>query len=266
MMKHIICFHLYNDYSGSPMVLKIVLYELLKKGYIIDLVTSKGGVLDELKGCGNITFHYYSYKPIRPVYIGVFNYAWRQVWLFFKALSIGNDKNSIFYVNTILPVGAACAAKILGRKIIYHYHENAFVKSSFYRCLCNLMMNLADHIICVSKYQRSFLSRQEGVSVIPNALPVDFIKQLTPCPEMAYNRRQVLMLASLVSYKSPIEFVELARRLPDIMFTLVLNASQSDIDSYFIKKRIELSPNIKIFPRQNLPFCQFYKKALLGIL
>lgn len=35
-MTRIICFHLFNDYSGSPKVLKIVLEGLLKKGYQIN--------------------------------------------------------------------------------------------------------------------------------------------------------------------------------------------------------------------------------------
>ena len=48
MKKKIICFHLYNDYSGSPKVLKNVLDELLWKGFDIELITSNGGVLDEL--------------------------------------------------------------------------------------------------------------------------------------------------------------------------------------------------------------------------
>ena len=49
-MKKIVCFHLFNDYSGSPQVLRTVIDGLLEKGYPIDLVTSRGGVLDELKG------------------------------------------------------------------------------------------------------------------------------------------------------------------------------------------------------------------------
>mgnify|MGYP001048397109 FL=1 len=49
-MKHIVCFHLFNDYSGSPKVLKMVLQGILDKGYRVDLISSKGGVLDELTG------------------------------------------------------------------------------------------------------------------------------------------------------------------------------------------------------------------------
>lgn len=39
-MKHIVCFHLFNDYSGSPKVLKMVLQGILDKGYEVDLITS----------------------------------------------------------------------------------------------------------------------------------------------------------------------------------------------------------------------------------
>ena len=60
-MKHIICFHLFNDYSGSPKVLKTVLEGLLRKGYRVDLVTSKGGVLDELVGFVKMSITHYRY-------------------------------------------------------------------------------------------------------------------------------------------------------------------------------------------------------------
>ena len=45
-MRKIVCFHLYNDFSGSPKVLKVVLEGLLQRGCAVDLVTSRGGVLD----------------------------------------------------------------------------------------------------------------------------------------------------------------------------------------------------------------------------
>ena len=53
-MMHLICFHLLNDYSGSPKVLKMVLQGILDKGYRVDVLTSKGGVLDELTGYANL--------------------------------------------------------------------------------------------------------------------------------------------------------------------------------------------------------------------
>ena len=64
-MKKIVCFHLFNDYSGSPQVLRTVIDGLLEKGYPIDLVTSRGGVLDELKDKENLRLRQYSYKFAR---------------------------------------------------------------------------------------------------------------------------------------------------------------------------------------------------------
>lgn len=52
----IVCFHVLNDYSGSPKVLEMVLSGLLSKGYSINLVTSKGnGALNNLQGKKNMT-------------------------------------------------------------------------------------------------------------------------------------------------------------------------------------------------------------------
>ena len=53
----IVCFHVLNDYSGSPKVLEMVLSGLLSKGYSINLVTSKGnGALNNLQGKKNMIF------------------------------------------------------------------------------------------------------------------------------------------------------------------------------------------------------------------
>ena len=58
----IICFHLFNDYSGSPKVLKSLLTGMLAEGFEIELVTSEGGALDELPQCANLKRKRYKYK------------------------------------------------------------------------------------------------------------------------------------------------------------------------------------------------------------
>ena len=60
-MGRVVCFHLFNDYSGSPKVLQMVLKGLLDRGLKVDLVTSRGGVLDGLAGNPNVRFHAYRY-------------------------------------------------------------------------------------------------------------------------------------------------------------------------------------------------------------
>ena len=49
-MKRLVCFHLFNDFSGSPKVLRMVLGRLLERtewrvergGLSVEIVTSKG--------------------------------------------------------------------------------------------------------------------------------------------------------------------------------------------------------------------------------
>lgn len=73
-------------------------------------------------------------------------------WLFYKDVT--------FYINTLLPVGPALAGRIMGKRVVYHYHENAFVKGTFYKVLATIMQKLAHEIICVSEYQASFLQQK----------------------------------------------------------------------------------------------------------
>ncbi len=263
-MKHIVCFHLFNDYSGSPKVLKMVLQGILDKGYRVDLITSKGGILDELTGHANLKRVSYSYRfSVNPV-VTMFRYLGVQLYTFFIAFRYLFQKQTVFYINTLLPVGPALAGRIMGKKVIYHYHENAFAKGLFYKVLAAVMQKLAHKIICVSQYQRSFLGRKSGVCVIPNALPKEFTSRLHPDAEAAFGRQTVLMLSSLKEYKGTREFIELANRLPEYRFCLVINDVQENIDSFFYKYNIFCSQNLIIYPRQN-NVVSFYNEASIVI-
>ena len=263
-MKHIVCFHLFNDYSGSPKVLKMVLQGILDKGYRVDLISSKGGVLDELTGHANLKKVLYSYRFSANSAVTMFRYLGVQLYTFFIAFRYLFQKQTVFYINTLLPVGPALAGRIMGKKVIYHYHENAFAKELFYKVLAAVMQKLAHKIICVSQYQRSFLGRKSGVCVIPNALPNEFTSRLHPDAEAAFGRQTVLMLSSLKEYKGTREFIELANRLPEYRFCLVINDVQENIDSFFYKYNIFCSQNLIIYPRQN-NVVSFYNEASIVI-
>ena len=53
-MRKIVCFHLLNDYSGSPKVLRMVLQGLLGQNNKIDLVTSNGNRVNPIFVCTRI--------------------------------------------------------------------------------------------------------------------------------------------------------------------------------------------------------------------
>ena len=257
-MKKIVCFHLYNDFSGSPKVLRVVLEGLLQKGSKVDLVTSRGGVLSEKLGVRSeeLRLRYYDYKFSGSGVITALRYVWVQIYTFFVALGYLFDKDVVFYINTILPIGPAVAGWLMRKRVVYHYHENAMVKSRLYRLLAWVMQRVATEIVCVSEYQRSFLKREEHVAVVPNALPEEFVERAVVDSVGAFDRKQVLMLGSLKGYKGTREFVELARRLGQYKFVLVLNEVQENVDKYF--DELFCPENLKVYARQ-VDVVQFYK-------
>lgn len=261
-MKNIVCFHLFNDYSGSPQVLRTVIEGLLEKGYHIDLVTSRGGVLDELGGKEGLRMRQYDYRFARNMAVRALRYAWVQLQVFFIALGYMFKRNTVIYVNTILPVGAAIGGRLACKKVVYHYHENAKAKSMAYRILAKIMQLIASDIICVSHYQRSFLRRKKRVHITPNALKRDFTAKLAPDSAKAFDNQRVLMLGSLKTYKGTDEFIALAGSMNKYSFELVINDSQKNIDNYLKEKDIVLPNNLAIHPRQD-DVAPFYNRASL---
>lgn len=227
----------------------------------VDVVTSKGeGALSDLDGRKGVRMHRYAYRFSERAAVTLVRYIGVQLYLFFYALRYAFCKDTSFYVNTILPVGAALAGRLTGKRVVYHYHENAFAKGAFYRLLSRAMQVLASDIICVSVYQRSFLQRKEHVRVVPNAVPATFVARLQPDPMAAFDRQRVLLLGSLKRYKGTLEFVELARRMPEYPFELVLNETPENIAAFWQENGIRLPENLTVHPRQQ-DVVPFYNRA-----
>lgn len=253
-------FHLYNDYSGSPKVLCNVIEGLLGK-YSVRVITSNSkGVLDELAGNADVEYDYFNYQPSDNKILWALRLLWAQICLFFKAFKCRDCR--VFYINTIMPVGAALAGKLMCKRIVYHYHENAFIKSALYRFLCKIMLSVADEIICVSDYQRSFLPQKENISVVQNALPVSFTDKLLPNVERAYAKKSVLMVSSLLIYKGLLEYISLAQKLYEYNFVLVINDTDAAIKNFVEKYNVDVPINLKIYPRQS-DVSKFYNEASL---
>ena len=259
-MKRIVCFHLFNDYSGSPKVLRMVLEGVLNKGYRVDLVSSKGGVLDELLHYPNLRKHSYPYRFSSNGAVTMLRYGLVQLFTFFLSFRWMFCKDVVFYINTLLPVGPALAGRMMGKRVVYHYHENAFVKGAFYKMLATIMERLAHRIICVSEYQSSFLKCKKKVTVIPNALPEAFVQRLKPNPENAFEQKTVLMLGSLKEYKGTKEFIQLSQLLQQYRFILVINDTQENIDKYLKKNGDTRGENIALYSRQE-DMAKFYQQA-----
>lgn len=48
-----------------------------------------------------------------------------QLYTFLLAFRWLFQKDVVFYINTLLPVGPALAGRLMGKRVVYHYHENA---------------------------------------------------------------------------------------------------------------------------------------------
>lgn len=259
----IICFHVLNDYSGSPRVLEMVLDGLLNRGYSIDVITSKGnGALNNLKGKKNILFHQYHYRFSQVMLWNTLQFIYVQCYIFCFSFRYLFQKDIVFYLNTIMPLGSAVAAKLMGKRIVYHYHENAAAKSRFYVFLAWFMQKLADEIICVSDYQRRFLQRKKHIVTIHNSLHPSFEQKCSVFRGKERKEKRILMLSSLKRYKGTLEFIRLADELPQFYFELVINDSWNAINSFLNNNKIVLSSNLTIWDRQKdvLPF---YERASL---
>ncbi len=262
MKKRIACFHLFNDYSGSPSVLRVVLEGLLHRGAKVDLFTSRGGVLDELPESESLKRIGYSYRFSPKAAVTMLRYMIAQFYTAILSLRYLFRRNVVFYINTILPLGPALMGRLMGKRVVYHYHENAFVKGAFYTMLARAMQMLATEIICVSDYQKSFLKRQKRVTTIPNALAPTLAGRLRANPEEAFDRQKVLMLGSLKIYKGVKEFLALAESLPQFRFELVINDTQAHIDEFLKEQEITPSRNLTIYPRHE-DVAPFYNGASL---
>lgn len=261
-MKKILCTHLFNDYSGSPLVLSTVIKGFLKEGFEVDVLTSSNtkGFLSELQ----VSYIDNGYKFLNNRYLRLLIFLICQVKMFFKTLQYRN-RDVVIYINTLLPFGVAIAGKLIGKKVVYHIHETS-VKPAFLKHFLKWVATQTAH---ESIYVSNFLKENEALEGVPskviyNALSNDFIRIAKQYQNEKSSKDDfvVLMLCSLKDYKGVNEFVKLSKALPQIIFELVLNAELEDIQSFFQKNN--LPENLILFPRQNNVH-QFYQRANLVV-
>lgn len=261
-MKKIVAVHLLNDFSGSPLVFTQALEGLQKAGYEIVLHTSKNreGFLSRIKS----KVVYFPYHFVSNIYGRLFVFIVSQIVLFFQILKYRNE-DVIIYVNTFLPFGAAIAGKVTGKKVIYHLHESYIQPRPLKMFLRYIASSTANTVLYVSTYLSDVEHLKNVKShVIYNALPDEFVAQseLFSYHHLQHDKFCVLMVCSLKTYKGVYEFISLAQRHPALKFELVLNASELEIQQFFVEE--ELSSNLFIYPVQkNLH--PFYQRASLVV-
>lgn len=256
--KKIVFVTFLNDYSGSPNVLSIVIRGLLEKGYKTEIITNRGegflSNIDEAK------YNYVTYRWSKSTLLRCVYFFIAQCQLFFKIFTY-KDNNTLFYINTITPIGAVWACKILRKNYIYQIHENMMQKKTLYILYRWTYRFCNTKSIFVSHYLREITPYVRNSRVIYNSLCPDFLKQAQTYIDFTPSTgKNILMVASLKVYKGVYEFVELAKMMPEYKFVLVLNASKTDTEKF--KDETVAPDNVEIYSvRKNLH--QFYQNTKL---
>lgn len=252
--QRLIAFHLLNDRSGSPKVLRQIVQAWVHDGHDVWLYTSlhQDGFLSGIPGV-NYLQGWYRFQA-NP-WLRLLCFSLSQLVLFLRMLPV-LKKTDIVYVNTVLPFGAALLAKLKGARVIYHVHESTVQPRLLKWFLFRIAHWAADDIICVSQYVAAAHpenSHSARLHLVYNALDQSFIDQATPVKKRE-KPTNVLMACSLKWYKGVHAFLQLAQDHADYRFRLVLNASQAEIDAFF--QREHVPGNTELYPaQQNLhPF------------
>lgn len=250
--------HLLNDYSGSPLILSSIIKGVRQEGYEVDLFTSGNneGFLSNL----DINYYHFPYRFFVNKYVRLVVFMSSQILLFFKMLwRYRNQKDVVFYINTLLPFGAGLAGKILGRRVVYHIHEISMKPPSFKK----LLKTFANKTASTAIYVSHDLMRQEALpdvegKVVYNGISNEFIAKARTKQPKNQAEFHILMLCSLKDYKGVPEFVKLAAQLPQYKFELVINATNEDIKTYF--GTVPNYKNLIIYPVQSNVH-PFYQRA-----
>lgn len=256
MLKKIVFVHSFNDRSGSPKVLAQVINVAHKLGLDIEILTSKhgDGFLNDLPGRVRTVF----YRRSELKLVTLFYYLIGQFFLFLSCLRY-RRQDVLFYVNTMMPFGAALAGKILNKPIIYHVHETSINPAPLKHLLRCVISISASKIIFVSEYllnRESFHGKKQHV--IHNAIDSPLVNTRGVTASTKFN---VLMVSSLKTYKGVFEFFKIAEALSSnasISFSLVLNADEMEIEAWFC--RFSIPDNVTIYPRQ-IDVDRFYEQA-----
>lgn len=263
-MQKIIFVHLLNDYSGSPKVLSQVITACKEDGLEVALYTGKSsaGFLSN----STKQHHFYFYKRFENKIGTLISFVLSQMHLFFELLPYRN-KDVIIYINTMLPFGAALFGKLFRKPVYYHIHETSIKPKLLKQFLRFIVQKTASKIIFVSNtLKEAELFENTAQTTIYNALPTVFAKKALANKYSMQDENgffNVLMICSLKAYKGIGEFIEIAKLCEvnkNISFTLVLNAAQKEIDTYFSNR--ELAKNTTIIATQK-ELDSFYKNANL---
>ena len=239
MKKKYLVVHQLNDFSGSPLVLSNFIEVLGQEGISVELLTSgEEGFLSRCRcPITEIPYRHYDNKIAT-----LFSYLYSQIFIFVivlaRVIGPGVKDKPVLLVNTLLPFGAAIAAKLTSCRVMYYIHETSIRPALLKRWLKWVYNHTATDAIFVSSY----LKEAEGVGdkcninevIVYNSFPAGHNPETKTKTSLKNDSFCVFMACSLKKYKGVYDFVQLActKQLSDIKFMLALNSDPAEYNKF----------------------------------
>ena len=175
---------------------------------------------------------------------------------------------TVVHMNTVLPdsVIAACIAKLQKKKVIYYGHstmedfKNSFIGSNlaaplFKKWIC-FCYNLGDVIVTPTEYSQKLLEGyglKRKIYSITNGVDTEFFKPNLEAGKrfrekyhLVANQKVVSSVGHLIQRKGIFEFLELAKKMPDVQFIWFGGGNESLVTAE-VKEAILKKPENVLF-------------------
>lgn len=238
--------HLFNNYSGSPNVLHQVITSCLEAGLPCRLLMgNRGGILDQLP----VEPQVFGYRYFKNKFLTLGYYLCTQIRIFLQ-LVWNLHSNDVVYINTLLPFGAALAAKLRGARVIYHIHETSVRPLLLKKFLREIVEQCADQVLFVSQslYECEKFKRPKKQRIVYNSCSREFEQsahQLSP----SFDKKEFtsLMICSPKKYKGVGEFFKIAEKLSskkEYHFLLLLGGAKEEISKFLLDQEVPANVTI----------------------
>ena len=179
------------------------------------------------------------------------------------------DSPDVIHLNTVLPdsVLAALTAKCLGKKVVYYGHStqedfrNSFhgsnLLASLFRRWIKFCYSLGDVVITPTEYSKTLLESyglRRPICALSNGVDTDFF---APNPERGQAFRQkygispeekvVISVGHYIERKGILEFLEVAKRFPDVRF-LWFGHTNLNLIPQIVQEAVAAPPENVLFP------------------
>ncbi len=244
--------HPVDDFTGSTRVLANVIESNYANDEVWIVTRPSSGFLSELTNVKILPVAYPTFRERKCFLSPLIS----RISAFILVLIYG-VRFDVFHINTIVPFYAAIIGKLYRKKIIYHIHEK-FISRTFDKRIYAWFFNRTRaKRIYVSEYlKKQYEDRSDCESVVEyNVLAKSFWDKVSVVPIEERYLNTIIMIASLSKAKGVFTYVDVARKMPNYRFVLILGANNEKIDSFFAER---LPDNLTVYPSQRdiRPFLQ----------